>query len=171
MNQNILQFYDYHVWATRKLIEHLKEVPQDIYEAEFQSVFSSFSQALSHIYRADNVWLAGISGESFDNIRAKAFQWEEELKGLSLEEIRTKFEELFDRYRSSLHQRMDGDTKIEFKHPSYGSLKTNIFEIVQNVVNHGTYHRGNITDMLRQKGHPGTPTDYIVYLYTLNRSE
>ncbi|MFC0332820.1 DinB family protein [Paenibacillus sepulcri] len=29
------------------------------------------------------------------------------------------------------------------------------------LVNHGTYHRGNITAILRQLGHPGTPTDYV----------
>ncbi|MEH7531611.1 DinB family protein, partial [Priestia megaterium] len=31
--------------------------------------------------------------------------------------------------------------------------------------NHGTYHRGNITAMLRQLGHPGVMTDYVLYLY------
>lgn len=33
------------------------------------------------------------------------------------------------------------------------------------IVNHGTYHRGNLTVMLRQLGRSGVSTDYIFYLY------
>jgi uncharacterized damage-inducible protein DinB len=36
---------------------------------------------------------------------------------------------------------------------------------MQHVVNHGTYHRGNITAMLRQLGSKGISTDFIFYLY------
>ncbi|WP_379865959.1 DinB family protein [Laceyella putida] len=44
-------------------------------------------------------------------------------------------------------------------------MKINLSELVQHVVNHGTYHRGNITAMLRQLDNKGTFTDFIFYLY------
>ncbi|MEK3724277.1 DinB family protein [Paenibacillus sp. FSL H8-0034] len=47
----------------------------------------------------------------------------------------------------------------------HDKLNVPLVELVQHVVNHGTYHRGNITAMLRQLGHKGVPTDYIFYLY------
>lgn len=56
-----------------------------------------------------------------------------------------------------------------FEHPKYGSLNTRFSEILQHVVNHGTYHRGNVTAMLRQQGYAGFPTDYLFYL--LNQQE
>jgi uncharacterized damage-inducible protein DinB len=37
--------------------------------------------------------------------------------------------------------------------------------MILHVVNHGTYHRGNITAMLRQMGYASVPTDYGIYLY------
>ncbi|WP_313897918.1 DinB family protein [Brevibacillus sp. FSL L8-0520] len=40
---------------------------------------------------------------------------------------------------------------------------------MQHVVNHGTYHRGNIAAMLRQQGYAGVPTDYVFYLYELSQ--
>ncbi|WP_244209183.1 DinB family protein [Paenibacillus ferrarius] len=33
---------------------------------------------------------------------------------------------------------------IRFPHPILGVLATNINEVIQHIVNHGTYHRGNI---------------------------
>ncbi|MEC5258611.1 DinB family protein [Bacillus amyloliquefaciens] len=30
-------------------------------------------------------------------------------------------------------------------------------------MNHGTYHRGNISAMLHQMGYKGVPTDYIFF--------
>ena len=42
--------------------------------------------------------------------------------------------------------------------------------MILHVVNHGTYHRGNITAMLRQMGYASVPTDYGIYLY-INKSK
>ncbi len=36
--------------------------------------------------------------------------------------------------------------------------------ILNHVVNHGTYHRGNVTAMLRQQGYAGVATDYLFFL-------
>lgn len=60
------------------------------------------------------------------------------------------------------------DKVISIEHPRYGKLETPISDLVRHVVNHGTYHRGNITAMLRQQGHPGVPTDYVFYLYEID---
>jgi hypothetical protein len=48
--------------------------------------------------------------------------------------------------------------------PFAGRLETPLSELVQHVVNHGTYHRGNITTMLRQLDHASVLTDYAFYL-------
>ncbi len=55
------------------------------------------------------------------------------------------------------------------EHPNFGRLETQLSELVQHVVNHGTYHRGNFTTMLRQLGHQGASTDYIFYLYEMDK--
>lgn len=44
-------------------------------------------------------------------------------------------------------------------------MNTSAAELVPHVVNHGTYHRGNITAMLRQMGYASTSTDYGLYLF------
>jgi len=54
---------------------------------------------------------------------------------------------------------------MSIEHPKYGRLNTRFSEIVHHVVNHGTYHRGNIAAMLRQLGYSSIPTDFVFYLY------
>lgn len=44
-------------------------------------------------------------------------------------------------------------------------MKTTVSELLPHVVNHGTYHRGNITAMVRQAGYASAPTDYGLYLF------
>ena len=51
------------------------------------------------------------------------------------------------------------------QHPKLGTLESTYADTILHVVNHGTYHRGNVTAMLRQLGHSGVPTDYMYYLY------
>ncbi len=36
-------------------------------------------------------------------------------------------------------------------------------DLLLHVVNHGTYHRGQVVNQLRQLGRPGVSTDLVVY--------
>ncbi|MFC7442222.1 DinB family protein [Laceyella putida] len=69
------------VWANQKLFDHLKELPQNIYNQEMQSVLPSISKAFSHIYVVDHIWLKVMSGERFESIRGMMDKLEEETKG------------------------------------------------------------------------------------------
>ncbi|PAV28769.1 hypothetical protein CIL05_15475 [Virgibacillus profundi] len=57
------------------------------------------------------------------------------------------------------------DKLMATDHTTIGRLETHLSELVQLVVNHGTYHRRNLASMIRQQGYPSVPTDYIMYLY------
>jgi uncharacterized damage-inducible protein DinB len=161
-----MQLYDYHVWANEKVFEHLKKLPREIFRQEIQSVFPSVFNALVHIYRVDNTWLLVMSGR-FDEIVPSIDRITEETNGKSVEELETKFILLSERYKA-FFSTIDMEAVSSYTHPRFGTLNARYCDIVQHVVNHGTYHRGNITAMLRLLGHPGTPTDYVFYLYDLN---
>lgn len=168
MKPHALQLYDYHVWANQKVFEHLKELPQDIYHKEIQSVFPSISEVLAHIYATDTTWLCVMSRESFDEIVKSRKQLREKTKGKSVEEMEMMLFKLSERFKAFFNRQVNLDQAIFLDHPNFGRMETNFFELVQHVVNHGTYHRGNITAMLRQLGYPGVMTDYVVYLYAMN---
>ena len=74
------------------------------------------------------------------------------------------YSQINQQYESFFEELDDLDEAITIEHPTYGKLETPISDLVRHVVNHGTYHRGNITAMIRQQGHAGVPTDYVFYL-------
>nr|WP_259391601.1 DinB family protein [Paenibacillus sp. 1011MAR3C5] len=53
---------------------------------------------------------------------------------------------------------------MPIEYSSYGLLHTSFSNILLYVVNHGTYHRGNVTAILRQQSYAGVPIDYLLYL-------
>ncbi|KKI90077.1 hypothetical protein WQ54_23465 [Bacillus sp. SA1-12] len=164
MKQQTIQLYDYHVWANQKIFEHLKELPSSIFDQEIQSVFPSISKVMVHVYLTDITWLGVMSNKSYHEIAEQTNQLRETVNGKSLEEMETLYSDLSTEMKAFFEQ-YDYGQGIFPEHPTYGRLDTNLFELVQHVVNHGTYHRGNITAMLRQLGYQGIGTDYVFYLY------
>lgn len=164
MKHRAIQQYNYHQWANNQFLEHLKELPADIYTQEIESVFSSIAEVITHVYRADGMWLSVMSGDSFEETMQVIKKLETQSKGKGLTNMQKLYEELAKQY-SAFFEHQNLDEVISIEHPRYGSLETSVASLVQHVVNHGTYHRGNITAMLRQQGEKGTPTDYVFYLY------
>ncbi|HET7578750.1 MAG TPA: DinB family protein [Bacillales bacterium] len=165
MKHHALQLYDYHVWANKKFFERIKELPQGIYEQEIQSVFPSIAETLAHMYVTDIIWLGVIREDSMDGIFASLNEAKERAEGKSIEEMEAMFAELSDRYKTFLNNQEDLDKPMVPEHPTFGRLETQLSELIQHIVNHGTYHRGNITAMIRQLGHSSVPNDYVFYLY------
>ncbi|MFD0085159.1 DinB family protein, partial [Priestia megaterium] len=86
-------------------------------------------------------------------------------------EMRQLFAGVTEQFRDLLRRTPDPDKAMTIHHPKYGSLDTRFSDILQHVVNHGTYHRGNVTAMLRQQGYSGVPTDYMFYLLARQESQ
>lgn len=164
MKHSAIQQYHYHQWANNRFFEHLKTLPSKIYNQEIESVFSSISEVIAHVYRVDGMWLSVMSGDSFEDTMQVIKKLETQSEGKGLENMQKLYEKLAQEY-DTFFESQDLDEVISIEHPRYGSLETDVAELVQHVVNHGTYHRGNITAMLRQQGETGIPTDYIFYKY------
>ncbi|KQX60742.1 DinB family protein [Paenibacillus sp. Root444D2] len=169
MSTQILKNYEYHVWANKRVFTRLKELPEEILLQELSDVFPTIHAGLVHIYRVDTVWLSGMKGNSYDQIRELLVNVEEKTKGKSLKQLEAAFSELAEAYKTFLNSDVDWQAMKDFPHPTYGVLHASIEELIQHVVNHGTYHRGNITSMLRQLGHAGVSSDYVFYLYDVNK--
>lgn len=156
--------YDYHVWSNRRVFAHLKTLPTGAAEREITSVFPSVIDVLRHVYRADELWLDVMRGLPTEQARERAGQAGEMVRSADLEQLEARFEDLASRYRECLRAERFLERPVAWVHPRAGRLDTTAAELLRQVCNHGTYHRGNITAMLRQMGHPGVPTDYVLFL-------
>ncbi|MEW5550658.1 DinB family protein [Peribacillus frigoritolerans] len=161
----VLEMYNYHAWANGVIIDRLNELPEHIYHKEIQSGFSSVSKVLSHIYLTDYAWFDIISGISMNEAMASSSELKEEVEKKSIEEMKKKFIDLYERNKALLST-VDMEKVMVVDNPYAGSLETTISESVLHVVTHGSYHRGNIATMLRQMGYTSVMQDFGLYLYT-----
>ncbi|WP_174615292.1 DinB family protein [Virgibacillus ihumii] len=165
MAQLELQMYEYNEWANRQIFNRLRELPKDVYRQEVQSVFPSVSHVLAHVYLSDLGWIEVFSGKNMNDSLMLQKQLKEETVSKEIEEMETMFLKLSERYKLFLSKIENIDKSLVIENPNGDLMETSVFEQVPHVVNHGTYHRGNITAMLRQMGYASVPTDYGLYLY------
>lgn len=172
MKTYALQQLDYHFWANRKVCGYLQELSEEVYRKEIVSVFPTIYDAMVHMYVIDRGWLSffkagGVSvmtAEYLEDLNDSVDSMVEETKGKNIEELGRMMDDLADQYRIFIEQHED----IKTIYPS-GDFEARCVDYIQHIVNHGSYHRGNVTAMLRQLGHPGTHTDYGFYLYMLSQ--
>lgn len=163
-----LERFEYHVWANERMFRHLDGLPGELWRSRIESVFPAVAEALTHMYQTDYVWFRTMAGDGFDEVSAGVARLREESAEDGPAELERRYRELTGQFRAFLAE-ADLIELRSYHHPSFGTLRASHSELVTHVVNHGTYHRGNITAMLRQQGHPGPATDFVYYLFLLKR--
>ncbi|XOQ13754.1 MAG: Damage-inducible protein DinB [Shouchella clausii] len=161
---NASQLYDYHVWANNKVFAHLSDQEEGLLTRQVTSVFSSIAEVLAHIYIADITWLNAMQEKDFNDIVVIRTEKSKQVAGASLATYQEAYREVAQSFRQFFAAN-DLSRTIEIEHPRFGKLVCPVEDLVFHVVNHGTYHRGNITAMLRQLGLAGVPTDYVFFKY------
>ena len=163
MAYSIHKHLRFNVWANTKTADVLREVPDEIYFKENKSSFPSISKTVLHMWGAQNIWLKRLQGESLTTWPSLPGQGSKEvqLNGLiqSAQHILDLVESKDEAFLSSLYSytNMKGE-------PFRDSVEDTLF----HVVNHSTYHRGQIITMLREAGVTNVVgTDLIHYLRSL----
>ena len=152
--------YEYHVWANKVLLERIKELPGSVLYEEVKSSYTNIAQTFSHIYVVDVMWLQVLKGVSMQEALENSMALLERTNLYSVNKFVESFEEL-----ASQYSQKDLEQKIDLNNPWSGARKTAYSEMLFHVANHGTYHRGNITTMLRQLGYASTMNDFSLYWY------
>ena len=148
--------YDYNAWANHRQLNAASALTPEQFIEPLGSSFSSVRDTLAHICGAEWIWLERFQGRSpsslpdttqFKDVASLRAHWDE-LEGRLLKFVR----EL---------KQTDLDRVFEYKTLKFGVYKNPLWQSMQHVVNHGTYHRGQITTMLRQHGAQPILTDLM----------
>ena len=125
-----------------------------------QSSFSTIRKTLYHIHDAEWVWMLRLNHEQLkDWPPSKDFQF-------SLEDFLKVFaaqsQVLID-YVKTLDENKIEEV-LNYRNVKGEPFQSRIADIINHVVNHGTYHRGQLITMLRTVGFTDvSSTDYISY--------
>jgi uncharacterized damage-inducible protein DinB len=164
--QDLQSMLDYHYWARDRLLDALEPLTPEQYKRDLGNSFRSIRDTLTHIYAAEWAWYSRWQGESptslvptdrFPDLGALRKEWGEH-------EARMRA------FVSGLNEAGSARV-IEYKLLNGQPGASPIWQMVQHVVNHASYHRGQITTMLRQIGMaPAKPMDMIAY-YRVKQAE
>ncbi|RUT27760.1 damage-inducible protein DinB [Paenibacillus zeisoli] len=159
-----VEMFKYHIWANQTILGRIKQLPPSVLSQEVNSSFPTIAHALSHIYAVDKMWYLVLTGTGMP----EALQMCMPLNGsilASVDEYVNSFAELAGQFEEWLESQSDLEQTLLLDNPYAGIRQTRLSEIVLHVVIHGTYHRGNISTMLRQLGHASTMNDYAFFWY------
>ena len=125
-----------------------------------KSSFPSIRKTLYHLWDAQFIWLARLNGESPNTWPSHSFKGnlDEAIGGLQQNSLAlATYIELLD---ENEYQR-----EVEFKSIDGTSYFNSVEEIITHVINHSTYHRGQLITLLRTVGFTAVDsTDFIRYL-------
>lgn len=150
---------DFHYWACERVLEAVAPLTAEEYTRNLQSSFPSVRDTLVHIYAAEWNWFDRWHGRSptalldpgdYPDLATLIAAWRGQERQLRA-------------YVAGL------DDHLVLREYDYNALngqpqRSVFWHMLQHLVNHGTYHRGQITTMLRQLGaKPAKGMDLITY--------
>ncbi len=154
-SQTLAGLVRYSAWASKKLIAFAEALPEDALSKVSPNSHGGILRTFQHIYYADRVWLLRLQ-------QAAIHGFEDPAPGPSFTELGQVWPPLLDRMVAWVAA-AEPDAAIPFKFFSGEVFSLEVRKIVHHVVNHGTYHRGQIAAMLRQCGHTPPSTDLLFY--------
>lgn len=159
MNLNdIYLLYEFNYWAKAKMLGALDSLPeQDVYK-DLKTSFGGIHGTLVHICAAEDIWL-----QRFNDIPNPKFLKTADLPDYGA--VKKKWDEVEKGMRTYVKSLTEQQLQEKF---SFTNIKGEPFvnirwQALQHLVNHGTYHRGQITSMIRQLGGTPVSTDMIAF--------
>jgi uncharacterized damage-inducible protein DinB len=147
-------------WADEIMLVALSQTPADRVSQDLGSSFQSMFGALNHVYLAEWLWLKRVRGEQ--DAQIADIESAPDLAALGL--LWPALHQMWINWATALST---GDWPTLVTHRTRGiQYQMPCWQIVLHLVNHGSYHRGQVASMLRQSGFTPPGTDLITFYRT-----
>jgi len=145
--QDLRALVDYHYWARDRLLDAAGRLSAEQLTRDLGNSFPSIRDTLVHLYGAERIWCARWEGESPQGMPNPA-------DFPDLARIRAVWLEQEQRVRAVLEKLGEQGVGQPITYRTLnGEPQTQPFwQMLQHLVNHGSYHRGQVTTMMRQLG-------------------
>jgi uncharacterized damage-inducible protein DinB len=160
MNPDYLRsLVDFHYWARDRMLLAVDALTPEQYERPMGSSFPSVRDTLNHLYFAEWVWYSRWTGVS-----PTAFPSTHEVPDLAT--LRERWSGSERKVRAFLGNSGADDIArvVEYRLMSGKAGANPLWQLVAHLVNHATWHRGQVTTLMRQLGAtPPASTDLITF--------
>jgi uncharacterized damage-inducible protein DinB len=151
----LLELLEYHHWATNLTVNAARALRPEQFTRDLGSSFPSVRDTLVHVFTADRAWLGRLEGQSPPRANASDYA--------DLDSLLEVWEPVLTRWPIVVESLGDPARLIEYKSFAGEPFTNSLGQIVRHVVNHGTYHRGQVATMLRQLGANAVSSDLIYF--------
>jgi uncharacterized damage-inducible protein DinB len=146
---------EFNHWANARTLDACAGLPAEVFVRANGSSFPSIRDTLAHIRGAEWVWLERWQGR-FPKMPAGRDE-------ADLAAIRAAWEPTARALRAFAQSRTQAELDAEHEIRTFDGTpyRHALWQMMQHVVNHGSYHRGQVAAFLRQAGHQPQATDLI----------
>lgn len=157
MKNHWIDILKYNLWANQRVVDLLNQYDTAIITRTVVNSFPSLVLTMEHLWGAEKIWLMRLKGNP-----AATFP---ELKGSQQEVFQMGLNVSKDFLEFIEKQEEDFFNSIcNFQNTKGTSYSIPVQQVIHHIMNHSTYHRGQITTLGRQAGFGEIKsTDYISY--------
>jgi uncharacterized damage-inducible protein DinB len=160
----IAALYEYNSWANGRVLEASSPLSPSDFTRDLGSGYGSVRDTLTHIAWGEWIWLRRSQGISPKLVFQPA-------DFADVGSLRERLRDV-ERERSGFLLTLTHESllrEVEYRNVRGETWRYPLWQQLYHVVNHSTYHRGQVAILLRQLGLPPSATDFLVYYDEGNR--
>lgn len=158
--RNLRMLARYSAWANERLFLLLSTLSNEVVTGKHPSSFGSIAGTLSHVHVVDLIWQAHLQGREH-GFTSRNTDHEPAMGSLMLSQA--ALDMWFVAYADGLNATAH-DEVVQFNFVDGGAGAMSRSEMLLHVVNHKTYHRGNVANLLHHAGVRPPVMDLPVFL-------
>jgi uncharacterized damage-inducible protein DinB len=149
------ELFRFHRWRQEKISNLLSDVDANYFSQQLDGSFGSLFIILNHLVWAEKVWLGRVNNNEVATMRDTA-----------VSELLTAWKEVTDKWShlveaTSLEK---FDDKVVYFNSKGDRFENDLAEIIVHLIDHSTYHIGQMMNAVRGFGIEPVSTNYIHYL-------
>jgi uncharacterized damage-inducible protein DinB len=159
MNDDFMSLFAYNRWADLRVLDACRKLTAEQYVAEPVPGWSSVRATIVHIAVVTQGWLAGFQGESDQGILTEADLPTVDAAARLLDQANQIFDKLVPKLTPEWLA-----TPLTMRRGKR-SATVPPWAVLRHIVNHSTYHRGQVASKLKRLGIEQPPTDFIFWTF------
>ena len=174
---DIRTLYAYNCWASRRLFAALDKLSEQQFATQVQSSFPSIRETVFHILFAEWLWLKRWQGTSprstLPDPDGSVATWNTlspggipSAKDLATLPALKEFADSIEQERQDFFRGLNEgvlQAPLHFSDMAGTHYAEPLVHLMQHVANHSSYHRGQVTTLLRQLGAETAALDMVVF--------
>lgn len=142
-----IELAEYHIWANNAVCNWLENLSDKQWKQPVVSSFNSLHETILHTANAEKIWVERFKKHSKFELLTPTFNGSNEDLIKLWKKISQSLQEFIEQMPDDSLQQ-----KLLFKNTKGIEYNLPYYQLLAHIINHSTYHRGQLVTMLRQVG-------------------